>query len=478
MKGFLKSKLVMTIAAFVMIAAATTIPLTSSLTHSQPTHAAATKAPFGIPTSGFSGFLWDEPLPGGGVHAGVDICFQNDCRGTAEGNEVRAAFGGTLFAIYNDQVHIPTSGNPVPAIVVMEHDNLHIPGEPATVFTWYLHMAEEGTSTTYVNDHLEVGQYYPAGTLLGHMGNRRIKDIHGLPIGDAVTHLHFQVQRKGTDLFFDNSLDPSHFIGLNVNFNKSGHLKRGTPVTTNLPGFGYLWVTGHDADFHCANQTPIPHAQCHYLKVALNFVMRGSPLPILALDHGHQVETAVAKAFSGLPSGVVAPTVTRVDPRSSAFTKIVNSLVDSHHKPRFSAIVVASDITCSLPTETIFCDNNEFTSTPDSDAINKQVVKLLGFVGAGGGALVLAGAKHRTVYYKFVGVKGIAVTPANEQPGGFKLTPVGLKFLLTDKGSTSDVNCCQTHNSFAPESLLQVVETDVAGKPETFASFETFQERT
>src|SRR5205814_1985315 len=124
-----------------------------------------------------------------------------------------AAYGGKLVAIYNDQVQPLSTSNPVAAMVVMEHDYLSLAGEPSTVYTWYLHMADDSSSTSYVNPKLVVGQYYPMGTLLGHQGNRRIVAINGLRIGDAVTHLHFQVQTNDTDLFFSNSLDPSPFIG-------------------------------------------------------------------------------------------------------------------------------------------------------------------------------------------------------------------------------------------------------------------------
>src|SRR5690242_4604115 len=66
------------------------------------------------------------------------------------------------------------------------------------------------------------------------------------------------------------------------------------------PG-GNIWVTGHDTDYHCA----VELNSCHYLQIALTYVMNGSSLPVLALDHGSEVATAISNAFpSNAPSVV------------------------------------------------------------------------------------------------------------------------------------------------------------------------------
>ena len=76
---------------------------------------------------------------------------------------------------------------------------------------------------------------------------------------------------------------------------------------TYIYGQGSLWVTGHDADFHCAYSS----LQCHYVRVALDIVRDGSTLPVLALDHGNMIAQAVARAYP-----TAAPTVASVDPRA------------------------------------------------------------------------------------------------------------------------------------------------------------------
>jgi hypothetical protein len=211
------------------------------------------------------------------------------------------------------------------------------------------------------------------------------------------------------------------------------------------PG-GNLWVTGHDADYHCTNDA----LQCHYMQVAVNFVMNNSTLPVLALDHGSQVATAISSAFGG--SG---PTVTTVDPRTG-FAGL--PLVSSRGVPLYSAIVIASDITCGG------CDNNDaFQSTPDSDAINLRASDIKTFFDAGGGILALAGAENIAVFYNFLPIQAIGTTTTSP----YTLTSLGLSLGLVEG---QDDNCCETHNSFqlpSSGSAFQVVETDASGLAET-----------
>lgn len=220
-----------------------------------------------------------------------------------------------------------------------------------------------------------------------------------------------------------------------------------TPIV--LGTGGNIWVTGHDADYHCA----IENASCHYLQVALTFVSNGSTLPVLALDHGTLVSQAISSAF-----GSSAPIVDTVDPRTG-FGSL--PLIDSNGLPLYSAIVVASDITCGG------CDNNnDFGDTPDTDAINARAADIAQFLDAGGGILALAGADNYGVFYNFLPVP---VTAATVTPP-FTFTTYGLSLGLVEG---TDDNCCATHNSFnLPPSggVYQVAETDGAGLAETLVA--------
>jgi hypothetical protein len=223
---------------------------------------------------------------------------------------------------------------------------------------------------------------------------------------------------------------------------------------------GNLLATGHDADLHCHFG-----AQCHYVEVAVGFVRSGAPdpaKPVLVLDRSDQdVSIALDNAFG---AGVVPRVV--LDPRSPAFAvaPITTAL--------YSAIIVASDITCGG------CDLNEFGSTPDSDAINARTADIASFFNDGGGVLALSGAQHGDgaaaddTYYQFlpITVGGVAVSPP------FTLTQEGRDLGFTDGtgGTPNDINCCATHNSFQEPpagSALKVAERDSRGFAETlFAS--------
>jgi len=218
---------------------------------------------------------------------------------------------------------------------------------------------------------------------------------------------------------------------------------------------GRVLATGHDVDLHCATQ----QQQCHFLQVAVNYVRGAAPdpnRPVLVLD---RLDLDVARALDNASGAGAVPRVV-IDPRSTQFatTPISTDL--------YSAVIVASDITCGG------CDLNEPGATPDSDAINARTADLTAFFNAGGGLLALAGASHGDSpdgsYYTFVPlpVGGAPVNPPFALTGdgrslGFEDTPNGI-------GINDDINCCETHNSFAvPSGALRVAENDGKGQVET-----------
>ena len=224
---------------------------------------------------------------------------------------------------------------------------------------------------------------------------------------------------------------------------------------------GRLLVTGHDADLHCSGGAP----QCHYVRQAVSYVRAGAPdpsKPVLVLDRLDL--DLVVSLDSAFGAGVVPRVV--MDPRSPQFASA--PLTTS----RYSAILIASDINCGG------CDLNEFDSTPDSDAITARKADIAAFFNAGGGVYANAGATHgdgdpatgTDNYYSFLPlpVGGTPVAPP------FCLTSVGASLGFEDpsgcpdatkhRGTSDDINCCATHNSFtepAAGSALQVAERDL-----------------
>jgi len=203
-------------------------------------------------------------------------------------------------------------------------------------------------------------------------------------------------------------------------------------------------ATGHDMDFHCAFGST---DECEYLKIVVDKVRAGSTLPILAIDQGTEVKTALETAgYTG------AGEIVTVDP-TEATTFAATTFVDGAGHPLYSAIITASDASCGG------CDDS-----PEGEAnINARAADFASFFNAGGGILALAGADEFETYYDFVPLK-VAAT-AVEEP--FTVTAEGASLGIDEEMA----NCCATHNSFSiPAAPFVVLENDSAGQAETIAA--------
>lgn len=163
-------------------------------------------APFQMPTDGFIGYLWDDSFRPGHRHTGLDIF------GGAEPGKtpVYAAADGYL-------TRLPEWRSSV--IIRLPEDPL-APGRQ--IWTYYTHMADaNGNSLIEAAFPPGVEEVFvPAGTLLGYQGN--FSGTPGSPVG---VHLHFSIvlsDRNGrflNELDIANTLDPSPYLGLNLNAN-------------------------------------------------------------------------------------------------------------------------------------------------------------------------------------------------------------------------------------------------------------------
>jgi len=212
---------------------------------------------------------------------------------------------------------------------------------------------------------------------------------------------------------------------------------------------GNIWLTGHDADFHCAFG-----AQCNHFGIALDFVRQDAPdktKPLLFLDSGGELASAAgsvgARARNTVEGAGSAFPFVVVDPSTPAFAALALTTAS------FSGIVIASDSTCGG------CDNN----LADIVAINARTAALTDFFNAGGGLAYFAGAENRDTYYDSVPIPATAVSVSPP----FSLTPDGAALGLLDP---ADTDCCATHNSFSlpgAGSALKVAEIDSLGFAET-----------
>jgi len=167
-------------------------------------------APFILPAEGFVGLLYGDPrgpYSGNNPHQGIDI-FSPD-RNTAGLVPVFAAYDGyiTREAGWRSSLiqRIPSD-----------------PLRPETqVWLYYTHMAnQEGID--FIDEAIPPGtkeSYVEQGTLLGFTGN-----YNGDSSRSIWVHLHFSIVNDDGDghyaneLEFENTLDPSPYLGLAVNY--------------------------------------------------------------------------------------------------------------------------------------------------------------------------------------------------------------------------------------------------------------------
>src|SRR5262249_26466139 len=148
---------------------------------------------------------------------------------------------------------------------------------------------------------------------------------------------------------------------------------------TATPTFaGNIALTGHDDDLHC---TFGGGGACTQLQTFPTFVRAGSPnpsLPVLAFDD-RSLELDAALTSFGITHTTVNPDVA---------SNVTDALFDP---TKYSAFVVASDITCGG------CD----IDTIGEAAIAAHTAAIDSFFNAGGGIIGLSGASNAGTYYNF-----------------------------------------------------------------------------
>jgi len=162
------------------------------------------QAPFIIPTDGFIGYLWDDSFRIGHRHQGIDI-FGG---GPVNQTPVVAAYSGYLSRRTDWKSSL---------IIRIPDDPLQ-PGRQ--IWTYYTHMADE-QGASLISPQFPAGideVWVGSGTPLGYQGN-----YSGDPNNPVGVHLHFSIVRDDgsgkflNELKIGNTLDPSPYLGLNVN---------------------------------------------------------------------------------------------------------------------------------------------------------------------------------------------------------------------------------------------------------------------
>jgi len=168
-------------------------------------------APFILPADGFIGLLYKDPrgpYSARNPHQGIDIFSDTDAGITP----VYAAYDGYVTR---------EDGWRSSLIMRVPNDPLQ-PGRQ--IWLYYTHMADrEGND--YIEDVFAPGSrevFVEQGTLLGFTG-----DYNGNSARSVWVHLHFSVVlddgngRYTNELEFNNTLDPSPYLGMAVNYEEA-----------------------------------------------------------------------------------------------------------------------------------------------------------------------------------------------------------------------------------------------------------------
>lgn len=165
-------------------------------------------APFVLPTDGFIGLLYADPngpYSAAAPHQGIDI-FSNAQPGVMP---VYAAYDG----------YISREGGWRSALIQRVPDDPLSPGRQ--IWLYYAHMADED-GNSFIEPAFPPGTselFVERGTLLGYTG-----DYNGGALRDVWVHLHFSIVqddgrgRYANELEFSNTIDPSPYLGLPVNY--------------------------------------------------------------------------------------------------------------------------------------------------------------------------------------------------------------------------------------------------------------------
>jgi hypothetical protein len=165
-------------------------------------------APFILPTDGFIGLLYADPrgpYSAANPHQGIDI-FSNAEPGVMP-----------VYAAYSGYIRREASWRS--ALIQRVPDDPLQPGRQ--IWLYYAHMADRD-GNSFIVDAFPPGTseiWVEQGTLLGYTG-----DYNGDSLRDIWVHIHFSIVlddstgRYRNELEFANTLDPSPYLGLALNY--------------------------------------------------------------------------------------------------------------------------------------------------------------------------------------------------------------------------------------------------------------------
>jgi hypothetical protein len=166
-------------------------------------------APFILPANGWIGLLYGDPRGPYTLarrHQGIDIFSNTDPNITP------------VYAAYDGYVSRHESW--VSALIIRVPDDPLTPGRQ--IWLYYTHMAASSGSPDFIESAFPPGireVFVEQGTLLGYTG-----DYAGANGGSVWVHLHFSIVLDDgsgnylNELDFNNTVDPSRYLGIPVNY--------------------------------------------------------------------------------------------------------------------------------------------------------------------------------------------------------------------------------------------------------------------
>ena len=167
------------------------------------------ESPFVLPTDGYIGFFWGDSFYPGHRHQGIDIFGLGGLGSTP----VVAVYDGYL-------TRLPEWRS---AVIIRIPDDPFRPGRQ--IWIYYAHMADAEGNSFIVPDFPPgtFEKFVSSGTLLGYQGNYSAD-----PANPTGVHLHFSIVKDDgrgefmNELEIANTLDPSPYLGLEVNADRVG----------------------------------------------------------------------------------------------------------------------------------------------------------------------------------------------------------------------------------------------------------------
>ena len=182
-------------------------------------------AHFILPADGYIGLLYADPrgpYSQNSPHQGIDI-FSNADPGVVP---VYAAYDG----------YVRREADWKSTLIMRVPDDPLQPGRQ--IWLYYTHMADEA-GNDFIDDAFPPGtveKFVAQGTLLGYTGN-----YNGNSLREVWVHLHFSIVEDdgngiySNELDFDNTLDPSPYLGIPVNYH-CGQVNSGCTADPSCAG--------------------------------------------------------------------------------------------------------------------------------------------------------------------------------------------------------------------------------------------------